>query len=125
MKSVRSKSRLSVACRIIAGCVVSRTWKPRTSKVFLSTWGARLDTPLSDEDERRHLEVAEPFRHIRNQQLLSRGFEYRHLQIEGLALHLCDPVADARCHVLGAAPRAVDPRPQIDLDRGVQIARCQ
>ena len=46
MNSVLSKSRLWFACRIAAGCVVSRTWNEPASNVFARTCGARLEPPM-------------------------------------------------------------------------------
>ena len=44
--SVASRSSVSVAWRIIAGWVVSSTWKPLASNVCFRTCGARLEPPI-------------------------------------------------------------------------------
>jgi hypothetical protein len=41
------------------------------------------------------------------------------------ALHLADAPANVGIHVLGAPTRTVDPRPQVDLDRRVEVARLE
>ena len=50
---------------------------------------------------------------------------YRLVELERPALHLADPAAQVRVDVSGERPWAVDPHPEIHLDRRVQVSTLE
>ena len=76
---------------------------------------------VADQDQRRHLHVAEPPRQILDEQLLL-VLGHVTLELVGLQLHLGDARTHRGIDVLGLAPRPVDPRLQAHLDRRVEVA---
>ena len=87
-----------------------------------------LDVELADEHERRRADLAQPAERGRVERaplgigLRCVGVE---LQLERALLHLADERAHARVDIVRLPLGPVDPRPQVELDRGVDVARVE